>query len=296
MHPRLLTSLILLDPVVQRYPNAEGNYGPARASVNRRDVWSSREEAGTKLMRSKFYQAWDPRVLDKWLKYGLRDLPTRLHPEVPTSSVFPSPSVGSESSIARPAEHDGPITLTTTKHQEVLTFGRANIPTEEYPDPAHRPNPDTHPDVDSSAQPNAPFYAPVPIATFGRLPNLRPSVFYVFGSESNLSAPVLKADKLANTGVGVGGSGGVQAGRVADVTFEGVGHLIPMEVVGRTAEVCADWLEPELKRWNQLETTAQKAWAAVPIEEKSKFGHQYEDALKDYWDKEVVARKQDTKL
>jgi len=296
MHPRLFTSLIMIDPVVQRYPSVQGNYGPARASVRRRELWASRSEAETKLKRSKFYQAWDPRVLDRWLKYGLRDLPTRLHPSIPTSSTPPTVSADPSLALIDPSKEEIPITLATTKHQEVLTFLRANIPTGEHPNPGEHPNLETHPDIDLDVPPTSPFYAPVSIATFLRLPHLRPSVFYIFGSQSDLSAPVLKADKLANTGTGVGGSGGVKAGRVSEVTFEGIGHLIPMEVVDRTADACAGWLEPELSRQTRLDDKQKEGWAAIPREEKYKLSHKYEAALRSDWVTDAVAVKQKSKL
>lgn len=60
-HPRLLRSLILLDPVIQE-PN--GSIPPAIASTPRRDFWPTREAAVARFKGSKFYQAWDSRVLD----------------------------------------------------------------------------------------------------------------------------------------------------------------------------------------------------------------------------------------
>ena len=288
MHPRLFASLILIDPVIQRYPSVDGNYGPAKASVGRREVWPSRSEAERKLKGSKFYQAWDPRVLDHWLQYGLRDLPTRLHPDVPTSTTPPPISADPGTGLTPPSRDDVPVTLTTTKHQEVLTFLRANFPTSTYPNPGIHPNRDTHADVNPDSPPMSPFYSPVPIATFHRLQHLRPSVLYIFGSESFLSTPVLKADKLAHTGTGVGGSGGVKEGRVKDFTFEGVGHLIPMEVVERTAEACAGWIGPEVGRWRGLEEEQRRAWAETPRVEKMKFSKEYERVMKSDWMSEAV--------
>lgn len=296
MHPRLLTSLILIDPVIQRYPSIQGNYSPARASIGRREVWPSRREAAKKLKASKFYQAWDPRVLDRWIQYGLRDLPTGIRPDVPTSSTPPAVSADPSSGLMQPTKDDVAVTLTTTKHQEVLTFLRANLSTAEYPDPGRHPNLVTNPDVDTSSMPAAPFYSPVPIATFHRLPHLRPSVLYIFGSESFLSAPLLKADKLAHTGVGVGGSGGVKAKRVAEVTFEGIGHLIPMEVVGRTADACVDWLGPEIARWRALEDAERREWERVPKVGKAKIPKEYEARMQTDWVSEAVEARKKAKL
>jgi pimeloyl-ACP methyl ester carboxylesterase len=277
MHPRLFTTLILIDPVIQRVPSKAGNVGPAKASTMRRDKWPSRKAAEASFNRSKFYQAWDPRVLDLWVKYGLRDCPTYIHPDVTAASgVLPALSADPSSATIHPAKgSEVEVTLTTTKHQEVFSFMRPNYPTPEFPDPGNHPNPITHPDVDPNGGPNDPFYRPEPIATFHRLPFLRPSVQYIFGDQSFLSAPLLKADKLANTGTGVGGSGGAKAGRVQEYTFKGVGHLIPMEIVGETADVCRDWLVPELERWRAIEAAEKEAWALVPRKEKGVLSKEY---------------------
>ena len=77
MHPSLFEAIILVDPVIQR-ENPSRKY--ALPSTYRRDIWPSRKEAAEKFQSSAFYRAWDPRVLDKWVEYGLRDLPTMLHP------------------------------------------------------------------------------------------------------------------------------------------------------------------------------------------------------------------------
>ena len=119
MHPRLFTTLILMDPVIQRLPSRQGNYGPAKASTVRRDRWPNRKAAEASFKRSKFYQTWDSRVLDLWIKYGLRDLPTLLHPE-PTAASNTLPPLNADPSSATVSpdkETETEVTLTTTKHQ-----------------------------------------------------------------------------------------------------------------------------------------------------------------------------------
>ncbi|KAI6798278.1 toxin biosynthesis protein-like protein [Hortaea werneckii] len=285
MHPRLFSSLILIDPVIQRFQSRAGNYGPARASTNRRDRWPSREAARAAFKRSKFYQSWDPRVLELWIRYGLRELPTNLYPYATAASATP-PTISADpgaATVSPAPDTEREVTLATTKHQEVFTFLRPNLPTKEFPEPSTESNLQTHPDMDPASGPNAPFYRPEPIATFHRLPNLRPSVFYLFGEQSNLSTPTLKADKLAHTGTGVGGSGGVRKGRVRDVTLEGVGHLIPMEAVERTAEECTQWLVPEIEGWTAREEAERREWAAVPKEEKAVLSEQYRQTMNGNW-------------
>lgn len=75
----------------------------------------------------------------------------------------------------------------------------------------------------------------------------------------------------------------MKAGRVKEVTFQGVGHLIPMEVVGRTAEACADWVEPEVERWEGLEEGERREWEKVPSGEKAKFSKEYEAMMRRDW-------------
>ncbi|KAG8408405.1 hypothetical protein J3459_017816 [Metarhizium acridum] len=105
MHPRLLDSLVLIEPVIQMQ---NGGVIPAVLSTRRRDAWPSTQEAVSKFKGTKFYQAWDPRVLDRWVKYGLRRGPTELYPEADGEQA----------------------TLTTTKHQELFTFLRPTYRSE----------------------------------------------------------------------------------------------------------------------------------------------------------------------
>ncbi|KAF4949462.1 hypothetical protein FSARC_13474 [Fusarium sarcochroum] len=228
-HPRLLRSLILLDPVIQ-VPN--GSVLPALASTPRRDIWPSRREAADRFRGSKFFQAWDPRVLDRWIEYGLRQLPTELHPS---------------------QDHDERVTLTTTKHQELLNFLRPTyrgIPREEYVD------------KDSSTDeefPGYPFYRPEPLQVFQRLPEIRPSVLYVFGEKSELSPSAQRRAKMERTGTGVGGSGGIAAGRVKEVVLD-CGHLVAMERVEQCADTITEFLDVELERWREEKVEYDKYW------------------------------------
>ena len=99
-----------------------------------------------------------------------------------------------------------------------------------------------------------------------------------------MSIPPLIADKLANTGTGTGGSGGVKKGRVAEVTFKGVGHLLPMEIVGETAEASGDWITREVNRWAELESAERREWAAIPKDQKSVLSEEYRRTMNGDWD------------
>jgi pimeloyl-ACP methyl ester carboxylesterase len=246
MHPRLFASLVLIDPVIEtgstlasEASDTSSKFGIAAASTYRRDVWPSREEAAKSFAKSPFYQKWDKRVLDRWIQYGLRDLPTLLYPEKTVS--------GSK-----------PVTLTTSKHQEVWTFLRPNYEGHGVGGVAPR-NRFTIPDVDPSSPIIAPFYRPESLATFIRLPQLRPPTFYLLGGDSTVSAAGRAMDKVEATGTGVGGSGGMAENKVGCVVLPGIGHLVPMEVVDRTAEEIAKWLQQVLNIWFTEEEAFKKS-------------------------------------
>ena len=235
--------MILFDPVIQIMhamgpPNEKIN--AAMASTHRRDRWPSRRYAAEVFAKSPFYQAWDKRVFRLWLQYGLRDLPTAIYPEP-----------------LEPNKEGPPVTLTTTKHQEVWTFLRPNYLGRDAEGKSvidRRTTPDITPDAPGIY----PFYRPEPIILFHKLPHLRPPVLYIYGSESNLSRKEFRDSKHETTGTGVGGSGGAREGRVKSILFEGVGHLIPMEAVNKSAEECAKWLQQEMKRYREEEAKWQE--------------------------------------
>ncbi|KAL4910673.1 hypothetical protein BDW74DRAFT_1327 [Aspergillus multicolor] len=252
MHPRLLHSLILLDPVIQRQTTQldPGDLGKQKlviakttqSSTYRRDRWPSRQAALDSYKKNPFYQSWDPRVLERWVKYGLRDLPTSIHPldEASNNST------------------DRPVTLRTTLHQEVFTFSRPNY--DGPPGFAVPVNKVTHPDLDPDRLGSWPFYRPEPFRIFAQLPHLRPSVLYIFGETSDMSSPTMIADKLSHTGTGLGGNGGVVAGRVRDVVLKGKGHLVAQEAPVQCAEETSRWLGQELQRWREEERLFQDQW------------------------------------
>ncbi|KAF2706824.1 alpha/beta-hydrolase [Pleomassaria siparia CBS 279.74] len=290
LHPRLMETLVLIDPVVQRLVSLKGNISPALASANRREKWPSREEAAKAMLRSKFYQAWDPRVFERWIKYGLRDLPTKLHPE-DSATLGPLPATVSADITNTPTvPQPKSVTLTTTKDQEVMTFLRPNYParpgdtepsSSEYSVTNSSINRRTHPDLIPSSHPQSPFYRGESMMVFQQLPHLRPSVLYVFGELSFLTEdPTVIEDKMANTGSGVGGSGGRKEGRVDQVTVQGAGHLIPMEKVEESAEHLATWIGKEISRWRVNEKIFEEEWGTLKGVERSVLTDRYLEELR----------------
>lgn len=263
-NPRLFTSLALIDPVIQPL-SAElpakslGKWGPsvARLSTFRRDVWPSREEAAKLFLKSPFYQAWDKRVFDRWIKHGLRECPTALRPDT----------------------KPGQVTLTTSIANEVHTFLRPNYEGYGANSPNKKVNRVTHPDLDPDRPNTWPFYRSEAPRTFARLPELRPSVLYIFGGKSEVSGEEFNELKLANTGSGIGGSGGRAEGRVKGVTFPDVGHLIAMEAVERTAVEISQWFETEMEIWQKLEDEWEKSWRPKSLREKQDVDDRWKEAM-----------------
>lgn len=266
MHPRLLSSLILIEPVIRNEPPLPPQAGGPtyyQLSTFRRDLWPSRAAAASSFRKNPYTKSWDPRVLDRWIEHGLRDLPTALYPN-PRLPSSPSPSPSSSP--------DPPVTLTTTKHQEVFTFLRPNF---QGLDVNGNPvaNRRTHPDMGKPA--TYPFYKPEPASALRSLPQIRPSVLYIFGGKSPMSKPDQRRHKMDVTGTGVGGSGGAPEGRVKEATLPDADHLLPFEAVSACADAAADWLRPEIHRWVREDEEWRSAWEAKSVRERSTLSEEW---------------------
>lgn len=268
LHPRLFASLILVEPVMERCTRSVHAPTLAKLSTFRRDVWATRAEA--EKSARKTYKDWDERVMQQWLKYGLREGPTVLYPEADGQAV----------------------TLTTTKHQEVFSYLRPSFGGEmgEVHEAGSRTEPQSmqtlvdrlfYPDLVGPAGTITPFYRPEPIVAFKSLPYVRSSVLYIFADQSIMSTPEMRKDKMATTGVGASGSGGAAEGRVKQVLLTGHGHLLPMEAVEKCAAASAAWCEAELNRWKADEARLLRGWAERSLQQKS--------SVSDEWRKRVRA-------
>ena len=227
----------------------------ARLSTFRRDVWPSRAEAEASFKKSKLYQSWDPRVFERWITHGIREVPAAKFPD--TYSVKNSGYLA-----------DTPVTLSTSKHQEVFGFVRPNFHGIDK-DGKQIIQRSTHADLDLTQQESYPFYRPETKKMLDNLPHLRPSALYVFGGKSPLSNPEWRKEKMDRTGTGVGGSGGAAEGRVKEVIFQDAGHLLPMEVSRDVADAVSGWIAEELKRWRRLEREWRQQWEAKSKEERT---------------------------
>lgn len=93
LHPRLLSSLLLYEPVIIGDHTIKAS--PAGFTARRKDLWKSREEAETYLRKRL---TWHPEVVDRYIQFGLRSTPTRLYNSetaagLSTSSVTLRPSL-----------------------------------------------------------------------------------------------------------------------------------------------------------------------------------------------------------
>lgn len=236
LHPRLFTSLVMIDPVITRNIKVGPLYGfgTMRASAGRRDLWPSRDEAEKGVRRNKFYSTWDPRAVDRLVEFGFRECPTVVYPD----------------------RRGGEVTLTSTKHMECFTYYRPTHLGPKDPGTGKRTFdrslvPDATEDVDM--YPNFPFYQPPSPVTAGRLPELRPGVLWLTGENSAVCPPETRKEKIELTGNGLGGSGGAKAGRVKEFVVEGAGHLVAMEKPGVVASNAAGFIRAEVELWRKEE-------------------------------------------
>ncbi|OTB09602.1 hypothetical protein M426DRAFT_82455 [Hypoxylon sp. CI-4A] len=265
LHPRLLTTLVLLDPTITTFSFQRNGPGKsaARASAFRRETWPSRDAAAESFRRSAFYRTWDPRVLECWIAHALRDTPTALFP-----------AAGNDADKA---------TLRTTKHQEVFTFFRPLWPhvnrTKGTVDRDGAPDFDPEMQDRIAADPSAyffPFYRSEGPSILKQLPHVRPSVLWVFGGESDLGTPDARKLKTEACGSGGGGSGGLAAGRVRSVVFEERGHLFPMELPAECARHASEWIGSEMNRWREKEREYEE-WTKLPVEERMTLSSEFLD-------------------
>ncbi|KAL2059537.1 hypothetical protein ABVK25_000830 [Lepraria finkii] len=177
IHPLLFHSLALIEPVIQAAAPAGPNV--ALFSSFRPDLWPSRHAAEESFRKNKVFQRWDSRALDKYLQYGLRETPTALYPQ---------------------ESKNGPVTLTTTKHQEAWSYLRSNFISMPDDDQARL----VAPDLDAENRTHL-VHNPQMVQVLANLPSVRPNVLWIFGGSSPINTPALQDEKMTRTGIGVGG-------------------------------------------------------------------------------------------
>ena len=229
LHPRLLSGLVLIEPLIIAGAPPPPAPHAALHATKRRDIWPSREAAASDLRSAQVYKTWHPAALAAYITYGLQPTPTPLHPTAPAGSV----------------------TLTTTKHQEAWAFARANLAPYNSTDANLERL--MSPDIDATTAKYTSHRCEA-VSTLHDLPFVRPPVLYIFGAKSPFSPRREIERKMSTTGTGVGGSGGREAGKVQNIVVERTGHFVPLEKVEGCAEWIADgWLPGWIERWEREE-------------------------------------------
>jgi pimeloyl-ACP methyl ester carboxylesterase len=227
IHPRLLSGIIPIDPIIGSSASSIGVILAAN-SAKRPDLWNSRQEAAKVFRSARALKRWDPRVMDLWLEFGLRETPTLLYPE------------------------PGKVTLTTTKANESWSYARPWFhPARTEADLLSDANWIKYPDAPKDMKTVHPFYKAEAMNFWDELPHIHPPVLYVFPDTGPMSTKEVMDGKVNQTGNGVGGNGGAASGRTSKVVMKRAGHLVPFEDPGRCGRICAEWLEKEVKAWAQ---------------------------------------------
>ncbi|OJZ84841.1 hypothetical protein ASPFODRAFT_138841 [Aspergillus luchuensis CBS 106.47] len=269
MHPRILQSLMLIEPyIIEKNTDADAPL-LVHLTKHKRDLWPSRAAAEEKARQ--YLRSWDSRVLERWFQWGYRELPTALYPKdgAPSSET--------------------PVTLTTTKFQEAMTYARANPyrhkelglqnenNSERLAEPPHDPL--FFPDVMAGLPPGQQAYRPEPIVAGKLLPHLRPSALFLSGASSPLYKCGLHTTMAERTGGSIGGSGGVRYGRVQHLWVEGAGHALPLEKVDLTASILGEWIQTEMERWTTDEHRIATGWEDLSPAERSQFTKEWEKVM-----------------
>lgn len=247
MHPRLLSSLVLIEPAIALNRDKSAGLAQCRAMLRRRESWPDRAAVEAYVKDNPYYARWDPRAIQRLLTHGFRD----------TSS----------------GSGDTTVMCKTSKHLDLAYMYKPNLSgIGIHGLDAITPDQRSQiPDIDPEAEWLAPLYRPEGRLVYKTLPALRPSVQYILGGQSSYSKPSLRNARLAETGSGVGGSGGVRAGRVREHIIGEGQHTLPMDRhMEEAAQVTAGWIGEEMEVWRKEEEQLRREWDAKAPGEKQK--------------------------
>jgi pimeloyl-ACP methyl ester carboxylesterase len=240
MHPRLLTSIVMLDAIII-HKEMPAWITMTRLPSFRKDLWPSRQAAEIAFRKNALLKPFDERVVQKILEHSIRATPTLLYPE----------GSGDERGSGEQS-----YTLTTPKHQEALSVARPNYEDRNWSDNQCLVARTTVPDLWPCAPYVSPFYKSEGRTCWMFLPYLRPSVLWLYGNKSYTMDADERREKMKRTGTGWNGSGGAEMGRVKEEFIEDTGHFLCFEKVAETAEKVSEWLEAEVTIWKDLEKVA----------------------------------------
>lgn len=244
MHPRLFSNLILLEPQITIIPMR--NLVQFVKQALQPDLWSSRQEAEASIRKNLFYKRWDPRVLNRYIQLLFRDTPTTLYPGAPAGSV-----------TKRTSNAQAFFSTAKRNYQNISMQGR----------PASAEERRINPDVDSRAPFQYPWYASAPRQAFYMLPTLRPAVHFIHGEQSPSSFREMRKARVESCGIGYGGNGGIELGRVKESLLPS-GHFLPFDMVRETGKIISDYLNDEIPSWKDFEDRRLESWNQRSLREK----------------------------
>ncbi len=230
-HNRLFAGMIMMEPTFETGYRHQitGKSAPTKDSetrtvllAKRRDMWPSRADARTRLLKNPYFAAYDSRVFERVIKYGLRDRPTTEHPHA--------------------------VTLTTPKAQEVYTFGRPDPPFPGYEAAPGYQNRSLETRLITG------FYRGEVTQIKRALSDIYPPILYLWGTESDIGNSTYPQRVIDQTGTGDQGGGGTRTGQVQSKYVEGGDHLMPYKLPGKVAGAIAGWLRAELSKWEEEAT------------------------------------------
>lgn len=219
-HPRLFSGLISIDPALGPRPGtrwpAPYKWYPGVLATKRKDNWSTRQEARDALLKTAYFQKYDPRVFEKVVDHEIRDV---------------------EPSATGEAGTDVPVTLTTPKRMESYIWMLADPP---LPNHIAAPEASNNPRILRAAPPG--FYRPESARMWAALPQLYPPVLIAWGAKSPHAAMWNRSYYLDIIGSGLGGNGGEPTGMVSETLVDGAGHPVAQERPKELATAVAPWI------------------------------------------------------
>lgn len=258
LHPNLFHTLLQIEPAIYHGMSMGPWLMQVRAMARRKQLFPNRAVAEAGVRKNPFFAKWHPRAIDLLVEHNF--VPAHVH-----DAIGPEPGDSSQPSAEA-------VVTSTPRAMETSLIARPNYRAAGLKglDTMDAQDKRSAPDVDPEAQMKFPFYRPEPITTLKMLPQIRPSVCYILGDKSHSSSDKIHTIWLKTTGTGVGGSGGERLGRVVERMVGPNGDhyiLLDKQLMYTVADYAADWLEGEMKRWDE-EGRNRPTRAAAPNDEK----------------------------
>lgn len=257
-HPTLFHSLAFIEPGIDPLYGMGTSVGWCHAILQFKDVYSTREEAETQLIRLHNAKGWERSVSERFREYGLYE---------------------------RNGENGEKWAMTTPKDQLLALLGRIN-PTGVARGPGGMADVTLAdrvavPDADAERWEWGPFYRPELKKAWDMLPNMRPWALYIGGNKSPVFGAVnAREERLRLTGIGAGGNGGVKLGAVKQIVLEDGEHTMTFDWnMYKVADHVADFLATESKRWAEGPQKRRDEWLQKSVEERQSIGQAYIDCV-----------------